>query len=131
MTKCQQRRLIWNVGGGLPAIVVCQPACLSLIHRYRGQAPSHIGFVVFSGSWHALDGAVYHRFGHFQQMPCGMDSCAVVGLQVIATLPHRGRCAVDQMGNVKLGVFEAEFFIDDEAIHGGIGQCFGHGVTPD
>ena len=25
-----------------------------------------MGFVVFSGAWHALDGAVYHGFGHLQ-----------------------------------------------------------------
>ncbi|CAI8894608.1 hypothetical protein EMIT0357P_30333 [Pseudomonas marginalis] len=31
-----------NVGGGLPPIAVCQPRIYRLIHRYRGQAPSHI-----------------------------------------------------------------------------------------
>ncbi|CAD0262960.1 hypothetical protein DENIT_12957 [Pseudomonas veronii] len=30
-----------NVGGGLPPIAVCQLADWALIHRYRGQAPSH------------------------------------------------------------------------------------------
>ena len=81
-----------------------------------------MGFMVSSGSWHALEGAVYYGLGHLQQVPCGMDSGAVVGLQMIATVPHRGRCAVDQMGNVELSVFEAELFIDDEAIHGWIGK---------
>ncbi|AZE90285.1 hypothetical protein C4J97_3596 [Pseudomonas orientalis] len=33
-----------NVGGGLPPIAVDQSVHLSLTHRYRGQAPSHIGF---------------------------------------------------------------------------------------
>ncbi|AZF19966.1 hypothetical protein C4J89_1129 [Pseudomonas sp. R4-35-07] len=32
-----------SVGGGLPPIAVCQSVYLSLIYRYRGQAPSHIG----------------------------------------------------------------------------------------
>ncbi len=31
-----------NVGGGLPPIAVHQSANLSLTHRHRGQAPSHI-----------------------------------------------------------------------------------------
>ncbi|CAI8993265.1 hypothetical protein EMIT0357P_80068 [Pseudomonas marginalis] len=29
------------VGGGLLPIAVCQPAHMFLMHRYRGQAPSH------------------------------------------------------------------------------------------
>ncbi len=32
-----------NVGGGLPPMAVYQPAYWPLTHRYRGQAPSHIG----------------------------------------------------------------------------------------
>ncbi|SDU37397.1 hypothetical protein SAMN04490197_5419 [Pseudomonas orientalis] len=31
-----------NVGGGLLPMAVCQVKYLYLIHRYRGQAPSHI-----------------------------------------------------------------------------------------
>ena len=31
-----------NVAGGLPPIAVCQSASVWLIHRNRGQAPSHI-----------------------------------------------------------------------------------------
>ncbi|MBB4816032.1 hypothetical protein HNP03_004698 [Pseudomonas rhodesiae] len=31
-----------NVGGGLPPLRVCQPQMDKLIHRYRGQARSHI-----------------------------------------------------------------------------------------
>ncbi|AZE90830.1 hypothetical protein C4J97_4157 [Pseudomonas orientalis] len=30
------------VGGGLPPMTVCQSVQVDLIHRYRGQAPSHI-----------------------------------------------------------------------------------------
>jgi len=33
---------IKHVGGGLPPITVCQSIPLLLIHRHRGQAPSHI-----------------------------------------------------------------------------------------
>lgn len=57
---------------------------------WEGAGPLPHCFVVFSGAWHAVDGAVYYGLGHFQQVPRGMDSGAVVGLQVIATVPHGG-----------------------------------------
>ncbi|AZE91201.1 hypothetical protein C4J97_4532 [Pseudomonas orientalis] len=36
-----------NVGGGLPPMAVGQLHISWLIHCYRGQAPSHIGFSIF------------------------------------------------------------------------------------
>ncbi len=33
-----------TVGGGLPPMAVDQSACWQLTHRYREQAPSHIGY---------------------------------------------------------------------------------------
>lgn len=80
---------------------------------------------------HAVDGAVDHGLGHFQQVPHGVDLGAVVGGQVVAAVQHGGRGAVDQVGDVELGVFEAEVFVDGEAVARRIGECFGHGVTPD
>jgi len=40
-----------HVGGGLLPIAVCQPPHLWLIHRYRQQAPSHIGSSLFFRAW--------------------------------------------------------------------------------
>jgi hypothetical protein len=37
---------------------------------------------------------------------------------------------VDQVSDIKLGVFETEVFVGDKAVNGWVGKCFGHGVTP-
>ena len=52
---------------------------------------------------HAVDQAVDHGLGHFQQVPHGVDLGAVVGLQVVAAVEGGGGGAVDQLGDVELG----------------------------
>jgi len=82
------------------------------------------------GTRHAVDGAIYHGLGHFQQMPHRMDFRSIMGLQVVTTVPYGGLGAVNQMGDIELGVLETEVVVGDETVNGWIGKCLGHGATP-
>jgi hypothetical protein len=51
-------------------------------------------------------------------------------LQVVTTVPYGGLGAVNQMGDIELGVLETEVVVGDETVNGLIRKCFGHGATP-
>ena len=48
------------------------------------------------GPRQAVDGAIYHRLGHLQQMPHRLNFRVVVRLHMLTTIPHRGRGTVDR-----------------------------------